>query len=415
MGQFAGEVFFARSYPKPETTEVTNNERRNTNSTFILPNTSSHSNDPLRGKTDHHSQITDNSGFKYISSPTPIKPAIEVAQAPSMGQINGNGGGVTTATQPALLRCAYAGNQLQISTGLIPNHAGVQIIEKPMQIQSAAFPQTATGVPTHSGLTVISDGMQTTPLNCDQRIFPGATGTPYLQLDQSGSRSATTFLQNRQLCTVIGLTQKAMTQYETSMSTVTAGTATMTTQTTPTSGYLTLNPTQQTPNTQAATIIVGHHEGNSGTVQYANDKVDSINLLSPNAGPGCISLPPRSARVFQLILPQSATALSLRPHPGSMGSVIQLTTTGSQNLGTTTIPLKQTPIMLEAGMETQSTNSANTSTIEETQIQESATMELQQPGEIMDTHKADSSSLLTMAEWEQVRTPLLYNEARMFH
>ncbi|VUZ48885.1 unnamed protein product, partial [Hymenolepis diminuta] len=247
--------------------------------------------------------------------------------------------------------------------------------------------------------------MQTAPLNCDQRIFGGAAGTPYLQLDQSGNRTAATFLQNRQLCTVIGVAQKTMTQYESSMSTATAGATTMTTQTTPTSGYLTLNSAQQTPNTQAATIIVGHPEGNSGTVQYANDKVDSINLLSPNAGPGCISLPPRSARVFQLILPQSATALSLRPHPGSMGSVIQLTTTGSQNLGTTTIPLKQTPIMLETGMEAQSTNSANTTTIEETQIQEGATMELQQSGEIMDPHKTsqpDSSSLLTLAEWEQL-------------
>lgn len=86
-----------------------------------------------------------------------------MAQAPSLGQISANGSTVTAATQPALLRCAYTGNQLQISTGLISNHAGLQIIEKPMQIQSAAFPQTATGVPTHSGLTVISDGMQTAP------------------------------------------------------------------------------------------------------------------------------------------------------------------------------------------------------------------------------------------------------------
>lgn len=247
-------------------------------------------------------------------------------------------------------------------------------------------------------------------VQCDQSIFAhrsGAAATPYLHFDQSGNRTATTFLQNRQLCTVIGVAQKTMTQYESPLSTASAGTPSVTTSATPTSGYLALNSAQQAPGTQAATIIVGHPEGTSGTVQYANDKVDSINLLSPNAGPGCISLPPRSARVFQLILPQSATALSLRPHPGSIGSasVIQLTTTGSPNLGTATIPLKQTPVMIEAGSEAQNATTTHTTTIEETQIQEATTVELQTSGEIMDSHKTvqpDSSSLMTLAEWEEV-------------
>lgn len=174
----------------------------------------------------------------------------------------------------------------------------------------------------------------------------------------------------------------------------------MTTSTTPATTYL-------APNAQAATIIVGHPEGTSGTVQYANDKVDSINLLSPNAGPGCISLPPRSARVFQLILPQSATALSLRPHPGSIGSasVIQLTTTGSATLGTTTIPLKQTPVVFETGLDSHTAATATGATIEKAHLQESTMVELQAPGELMDPHKAtqsDASPLLTLAEWDQV-------------
>ena len=357
--------------------------------------------------------MTDN-GCKYISNATPIKPAIEVAQTPQPTT-------VTTTTTPALLRCAYTGNQLQIATGVLSNSTGLQIVEKPIHLQSTGFTQTTpNGVPSHGGLTVISDGIQASScrclqfiscnlilflslffflVHCDQSIFAQrstATATPYLQLDHStstGNRTAT-FLHNRQLCAVIGVAQKTVTQYESAISTPTGGTTNVSTSsTTPTNNFL-------APTTQAATIIVGHPEGTPGAVQYANDKVDSINLLSPNSGPGCISLPPRSARVFQLILPQSATALSLRPHPGSIGSasVIQLTTTGSTNLGATTIPLKQTPVVLETGLEA--------STIKEASIQDTTSVDMQASSELVDRHKTvqanSSSSVLTLAEWEQV-------------
>ena len=345
-----------------------------------------------------------------------------MTQTPSLGGINASATALATAT-PTLLRCAYTGNQLQIATGVITNPTGVQIVEKPLQLQSAAFQQPTPGVVTsHPGLTVISDGIQTSTsrfichifsiilailyqlthfmwliVHCDQSIFAQrSAAAPYLQFDQSlstGNRAAT-FLHNRQLCAVIGVAQKTVTQYESAVSSGANGTASGATSSAPASGFL-------APTTQAATIIVGHPEGSSGTVQYANDKVDSINLLSPNAAPGCISLPPRSARVFQLILPQSATALSLRPHPGSLGSasVIQLTTTGSTNLGATTIPLKQTPVVLETGLEAQANTTATTASLEETSIQEQA------PAEMMDRHnsiQAESSSIMTLAEWEQV-------------
>ncbi|VDK41647.1 unnamed protein product [Taenia asiatica] len=350
-------------------------------------------------------QLAD-SGFKCISGATPIKPAIEVAQSQPLGAISTNATavGAAAATTPALLRCAYTGNQLQISTGLLSNHTGLQIVEKPLHLQSTAFPQATAGIPPHPGLTVISDGLQTSSLHCDQSVLAhhsSATATPYLHFDQTatGTRTAT-FLQNRQLCAVIGVAQKTMTQFESGTTTATTGGAAVTTSTTPATTYL-------APNAQAATIIVGHPEGTSGTVQYANDKVDSINLLSPNAGPGCISLPPRSARVFQLILPQSATALSLRPHPGSMGSasVIQLTTTGSANLGTTTIPLKQTPVLFETGLDPHTAATATAATMEKAHLHESTMVELQTSGELMDPHKttqSDASPLLTLAEWDQL-------------
>ncbi len=102
--------------------------------------------------------------FKYISAPTPIKPAVELAPC-GIPQTQTLGGIATSTAGTTLLRCAYAGSQLQVSTGLLPAHSGLQIVdtgatgrfgEKQLQLQQAGFP--SSGAP--PGLTVVSDSLQ---------------------------------------------------------------------------------------------------------------------------------------------------------------------------------------------------------------------------------------------------------------
>lgn len=261
----------------------------------------------------------------------------------------------------------------------------------------------------------------------DQSLFAqrnSASATPYLQLTQASSGNRA-FIQNRQLCAVIGVAQKTGGEFQVTASPQMQPQAPLPAPPQPTSGRcFSLSPnlhpqhSQSIPSTQAATIIVGDPDGNaSGTVQYSNDKVDSINLLSPNAMPGCISLPPRSARVFQLILPQSATALSLRPHPISSGSasVIQLTTTGHSPIGTTTISLKQTPTVVDASTVECQDNESLSNVLREGESvlhaqEATSALEFNSSGEFIErqtgihskARQPDVPSLITLAEWEQV-------------
>ncbi|BHF72693.1 hypothetical protein SprV_0401576200 [Sparganum proliferum] len=374
-------------------------ERRTTSSTFILPNLSSGilTADCPRSNVEQYtlSEGTLN-GTRCLSSQQ------HTSSTNCIGNLKPATLELTAQQTPTVVRCAAYGNQLQVPAGLLSNATQLRLVDASSQIgEQQVHPQTANYPTSAAGLTVVSDSLQANSVDCKRAFLTNNLSAPYLQF-ATGQPSTengipvSSLLQNRQLCAVIGVAQRRDGQLELQQHVTQPGgfvtvngmplSLKMYNQTTTSTSaglsatrqihplldtgteFLQQQPSQQPLQQQqqarlsdgqlaannTATIIVGDRGLNQtaggavplgNIVQYTDDKVDSINLLSPTGATNCISLPPRSARLVQFILPQSATALSFRTHPkyaSGSTSVIQLTTTPSAGLeGGTTIPLPQ--------------------------------------------------------------------------
>uniref|UniRef100_A0A0X3Q471 SCA7 domain-containing protein n=1 Tax=Schistocephalus solidus TaxID=70667 RepID=A0A0X3Q471_SCHSO len=382
-------------------------ERRTTSSAFILPNISSGilAADCSRSNIE---QFTLSDGTLSGARCLPGQPV--TSNTNCITNLKSATLELTAQPAPAVLRCATYGNQVQVPAGLLSNGTQLRLVDASSQlVEKAVHPQTGNYPTSAAGLTVVSDSLQANSIDCKRTFLANNLSAPYLQFT-TGQPSiengipVSSFLQNRQLCAVIGVAQRRDGQLElqqhasqpggfvtvngmplslkmynqTATSTPAGLSATRQSHQLLDTGTDFLQqqqqqqqqpsqpplqqqqarlPSGQLTSNNTATIIVGDrglHQtvGTAGgavpignIVQYSDDKVDSINLLSPTGATNCISLPPRSARLVQFILPQSATALSFRTHPkytSASTSVIQLTTTPSAGMeGGTTIPLPQ--------------------------------------------------------------------------